>query len=771
MAHFANPVVVDDKTFAYDERDAYAMGNFHAGLATEATMDDYADEEDSPYEEVRASVSNTDDPDMPVNTLRMWTIGLLLTVLGAGMNTFFIFRNPFRLIVSYAILLIAFPIGRLAAYSLPIRRWKLPKWLGGLYFSLNPGPFNIKEHVCIYMMANAAIYPTYAMNTIVTIEHYYNIHWGTGFNLCLALSTQITGFGYAGIFRRLLIWPASLIWPATLVTSTLLNTLHAEEDFRSPSSGISRYKWFLWVGGAAFVWHWLPGYLFQGLSYFSFICWFAPNNLIVNQLFGTQRGLGLSVLTFDWTQISWVGSPLMIPWWAEVHIFLGFALFWWVVQPIMYYTNSFWMAYMPMGQASTYDRFGNVYNVSRVLTPDITLNLTAYEEYSQLYLSPSYVAFYLVTFAISTCILTHTALYHGKTLWNSFRNIDPEEEDIHAKLMKAYPEVPTLWYWGVVVVFFVVACAAVQAWPTKVPVYSLFLALALPAVYMLPAGLIFAVTGQALSLNVLAQIIPGSLLPGNPIANMVFKCYAIETLYSAQLFTQDLKLGHYIKVPPRTTFLVQLIASFISVITQVGVKNWIFSVVPDMCSPTQKDSLTCPRNLVYFNASAIWGLVGPSQLFGPGAPYNVFLWALLAGAIAPFPLWYYQRRVPNTRLKYINLPVMLNGPSAAPPAMGINYISFFVVGFVFQRLIRKRNFQWWSKYNYITSAALDAGTTISVLVIFLAVQLHQSEDLQWWGNLLNSRTIDGAAIPRALKQAPIEGFAPSIAQLRAAGGR
>ncbi|CCA77211.1 hypothetical protein PIIN_11193, partial [Serendipita indica DSM 11827] len=51
MAHFANPVVVDDKTFAYDERDAYAMGNFHAGLATEATMDDYADEEDSPYEE------------------------------------------------------------------------------------------------------------------------------------------------------------------------------------------------------------------------------------------------------------------------------------------------------------------------------------------------------------------------------------------------------------------------------------------------------------------------------------------------------------------------------------------------------------------------------------------------------------------------------------------------------------------------------------------------------------------------------------------------
>jgi len=71
---------------------------------TEPTIEHYTEEEDSPYEEVRVSVSNTDDPDMFVNTIRMWTIGLLLTILGAGMNTFFIFRNPYRLIVSYAIL-------------------------------------------------------------------------------------------------------------------------------------------------------------------------------------------------------------------------------------------------------------------------------------------------------------------------------------------------------------------------------------------------------------------------------------------------------------------------------------------------------------------------------------------------------------------------------------------------------------------------------------------------------------------------------------------
>ena len=39
---------------------------------------DAIEEEDSPFPEVRASVSNIDDPDMPAMTIRMWFVGLLL---------------------------------------------------------------------------------------------------------------------------------------------------------------------------------------------------------------------------------------------------------------------------------------------------------------------------------------------------------------------------------------------------------------------------------------------------------------------------------------------------------------------------------------------------------------------------------------------------------------------------------------------------------------------------------------------------------------------
>lgn len=49
----------------------------------EFDFDEVEDEEDSPFPEVRASVSNTDDPEMPATTARMWFLGLLLT-LAAG---------------------------------------------------------------------------------------------------------------------------------------------------------------------------------------------------------------------------------------------------------------------------------------------------------------------------------------------------------------------------------------------------------------------------------------------------------------------------------------------------------------------------------------------------------------------------------------------------------------------------------------------------------------------------------------------------------------
>lgn len=47
----------------------------------------------------------------------------------------------------------------------------------------------------------------------------------------------------------------------------------------------------------------------------------------------------MSIFTFDWTQIVYIGSPLITPWWAECNIAFGFFFFYWIVAPVVYFKN------------------------------------------------------------------------------------------------------------------------------------------------------------------------------------------------------------------------------------------------------------------------------------------------------------------------------------------------------------------------------------------------------------------------------------------------
>ncbi len=187
-------------------------------------------------------------------------------------------------------------------------------------------------------MANVAVGSPYAINAVIVMELYYKISLNYWFSLTFVLATQLTGFGLAGMTRRFLVRPASMVWPQNLVCCALLNTLHAEDEDDGigmygahGQKGMSRYKFFVICTAASFLWWFLPGgfllffcgssqvanaenvigYAFQALSAFSFVCWVAPTNVPINQLFGVESGLGMSFLTFDWPRIAWIGSPLM----------------------------------------------------------------------------------------------------------------------------------------------------------------------------------------------------------------------------------------------------------------------------------------------------------------------------------------------------------------------------------------------------------------------------------------------------------------------------
>jgi len=85
--------------------------------------------------------------------------------------------------------------------------------------------------------------------------------------------------------------------------------------------------------------------------------------------------------------------------------------------------------------------------------------------------------------------------------------------------------------------------------------------------------------------------------------------------------TLDFKLGHYMKVPPRPMFWAQILATAIAGTTQLGVQEWMFSNIPDMCSATQKDNFLCLGTQVFGTASIVWGVIGPARQFSRGEIY------------------------------------------------------------------------------------------------------------------------------------------------------
>jgi hypothetical protein len=149
---------------------------------------------------------------------------------------------------------------------------------------------------------------------------FYGQNWGFGYELLMCMGCQLFGFSLAGFTRRFLVWPSAMLWPSALVNAALFSTLH--KAYGKPDGRhISRERFFTYALVGAFVWYWFPGYIFTALSIFNWVCWIAPNNVVVNQLFGYSTGLGMGFLTFDWGMISWIGSPLVTP----VNIFLRLA--------------------------------------------------------------------------------------------------------------------------------------------------------------------------------------------------------------------------------------------------------------------------------------------------------------------------------------------------------------------------------------------------------------------------------------------------------------
>lgn len=149
------------------------------------------EEETSPIEQVRLTVSNTDDPNLPVWTFRMWFLGVISCVLLSFLNTYFNYQDEPLIITMITVQVATLPIGRLMERVLPTTKYKLGSW----EFCLNPGPFNVKEHVLISMFANAGSAfgsgTAYAISIVDIIKVFYMRKISFLASWILVITTQV----------------------------------------------------------------------------------------------------------------------------------------------------------------------------------------------------------------------------------------------------------------------------------------------------------------------------------------------------------------------------------------------------------------------------------------------------------------------------------------------------------------------------------------------------------------------------------------------------
>ncbi|KAF1974810.1 OPT-domain-containing protein [Bimuria novae-zelandiae CBS 107.79] len=773
--------------------------------------------DNSPYAQVRAAVGDSDDFTLSINTPRMWILSMFFAILGSSTNLFFSLRYPSVSITPVIALLLVHPLGLLwdqifkrsydpeesfengvlvsrgnsrpgSMHSARVLRSSLP-WKTRCRLWLAQGRWNLKEHCCVYISSNVSFGFAFATDVIVEQTKFYNQDLGIVYQVLLTLSTQILGYALAGLTRQYLVRPSGMIWPGTLVPATMFTALHKDEN--KPANGwtISPSKFFVRVLIGAVAFYFLPGLLFPALSYFSVITWFAPKNVIVANLFGISSGLGLFPVTFDWAQIAYIGSPLIVPFWAALNIVGGLVVVMWILAPIMYYMNVMYSSYMPILSTIVFDNRGKPYDVSKILTDNFLFDKEAYENYSRVFLPITYVLSYALQFAALTALVTHTAVWHGRDIvkqwkhsWAEIRgrstaayeplqdglaengratsvrahrlstSSEPElenlltAEDVHNRLMRRYDDVPIFWYLLTGVSMSAIGMFVVEYYPIHLPWYGLLLALGIAALLFVPIGIIMAITNQQSSLYLICQLICGVVFPGRPVANMVFTTYGYITSTQGLKFSSDLKLGHYMKIPPKILFKLQLSATVISSLTQIGVLNWMLAFIPGICTSDAINGFTCPIARVHFNGSILWGVVGPKQFFGPGALYRPLVWAFLLGAIAPILLWLPARHNRKSILRRISFPVVFGSLSWIPPATGLNFSVWAIVCYLFNYQIRNRKKDWWNKYNMTLSAGLDSGLAVGVVVIFFVFVFPGWMDgFKWWGTEVYKQGCDWQA--------------------------
>ncbi|KAH9941492.1 OPT oligopeptide transporter [Amylocystis lapponica] len=673
-----------------------------------------------------ALVSLDDDPTMVIHTFRMWFIGLGLAVFGAVLGMLFQFRPQVISVSALFLQLLAYMLGRVFETVIPGPGSRFHT--GNRFWNfMNPGPFNIKEHVASQIMANTAATAAQACFVFASDDLFYNIRVNPGNAIFTLLASQLIGYGFAGIFRSFLVYPTAMLYPGNLITVNLFDVLHRSKGEMLQGK---RLKFFWIVVGAVFVYEWFPEYIAPLLGSFNVVCLAARNSDWVSFIFGgaeANEGMGLLGFGVDWANIT--SAPFYIPLATQLSQYLGWAMNY-IILPAVYMRNVWHAQNFPFISQNLFCKQfiprlenGTIYDQSLILDEHFALNKTAYAIVGQPWLSSSNV---ILTLGVNMSIgatFVHIGLWYGKEVYAAFMSYlrGKPVHDAHYRKMAVYAEVPMWWYGAVAVSAFITAMVCIYTEDSQLPWWALIVGL-LVGVIMLPFyGAMIAIAAFAPSISNLFQMLGAAVVPGSSQANMYFELYSSGALGQAAGMLSDLKLGQYIKLPPRTTFTVQMVGTSVGALLNYVIMQIVVNNERSILLSNEGTRTWSGQQVQSYNANAIlWGALG-KEIYGPGGPYFIVPLGIIIGLALPVIPWLLYKRFGWHWLTLVNTAVLAS--NIGDLAGGTNgYINtWMTIGLTSHFYIRKYHAGWFRKYNYLLGAGVDGGAQIFVFIFSFAL--------------------------------------------------
>ncbi|KAK8213651.1 putative oligopeptide transporter [Phyllosticta capitalensis] len=709
----------------------------------------------------RRLLSLRDDFDSVI-TFRSLFLATILCGFQAVMYQIYMFKPTNINISGLFVVLISYFLGNAWASFLPRgdhfeTRWraqggqgKRPFWLQALVV-LNPGPWGLKEHAICAITATSASNAAASSEVFAAQELFYDLPLSAATVILATISIGMFGYGLAGLIRPIAVWHVEAVYWATLPTVKTLQSLHW--DHLKDSKPL-RYFWYAY--GSMFAYEWLPAYVWPWLNSVSIPCLASmkatgQTGKTLTQVFGgasNNEGLGLFSLSFDWQYVTSKSTALPLK--LQAHRAVGYVICFAAMAGI-YWGNVWDSLDLPFMSTSLRMDNGTAYPTTDVFVGGV-LDKDALARYGIPRLAGTFAYSMLMANAAIGALIMHCILFWGGDIVRQYKRARQGSFDDphHAHMAKHYKEVHWTWYVAVLAISFILGLATVLKENITLPAWAYVVSLILGIIIAPFSTLLFSRFGTGIATNNLSKMVAGLIVPGRPVGNMYFAAWSHNVISNCVDLCNDLKMGEYLKIPPRVMFLTQLYGTILGGFINYAVMTSIVTGNKDLLAHGNGDSSWSGATMQSYNTNAAsWALA--EYLYRAGTRYAAVSIGLGIGAalVVIHRLLYHVvsklksgssgRSKSLWLLSELNMAHLINFSGYIPynASQTCVLLSQVAAGFGVQFYLRNYRPRLFSDYSYLVTGAWDGAVLTVLFILSFAVLGAGGPSVPmagWWGN-------------------------------------